>query len=360
MSEKELLLIGPLPNPITGVSLANQVICENVGKYSDIKIDSINMSYHKLEGLGKLSLDKILFYSKLYKNIFKIFSADLVYITPGQTFFGVIKYAPFIFLSKITGKKIIAHIHGNHLHLEYKNSSVLKKYIMKAVLSMVDKGIVLSRSLKDNMRPFVAEENIYILENFAEDGLFGKRKEYQLDYLRILYLSNLMPEKGIFDFLDALLILKERNIKFSAQVAGAVDFAHKVKIEEYFGRLGDGVEYLGVVRGDAKRDAFVNSNVFVFPTYYTLEGQPIAILEAMATGNVILTTKHAGIPDIFAEGVNGYYVEKKSPASIAEKLAEVSSNLAGIKNIMLDNQRIAAEKYRVETFIRNFIHILES
>jgi glycosyltransferase involved in cell wall biosynthesis len=356
---KKVLIIGPLPNPITGNSLANKIIYDNIEKYSsNYRTDAINTSYHKLEGHGNFSLRKVLFYTSLYKDIFKVLKADIVYITPGQTFYGVVKYAPFIYVARWFGKQIISHIHGNHLYQEYKNSAVCKKYIMRSILGKSNKGIVLSTSLKPNLTPFIEGKNIYILANFVEDILFTSVKK-QADYLRILYVSNLMAEKGIFDLLDALLILQNSNIKFSAQIAGAMDEEHKAEIQAKLAKLANNVQYLGIIQADQKKQAFLSSNIFVFPTYYTMEGQPIAILEAMATGNIILTTQHAGIPDIFQEGMNGYYIEKKSPGDIAQKLIEIGHKLPSQANIMLCNQKIAAEKYRVEDFIKNFIHILE-
>jgi len=364
---KKILLIGPLPDPVTGISLANHTIKEYIGKYGGkYAISSINMSYNELEGqgrIGKISFEKVFFYSKFYKNLFKIFAADIVYITPGLTFFGVVKYAPFIYLAKTLRKEIITHIHGNYLHIEYQNVSDWKKFVMKAILSKTDKGIVLSNSLVCNMAPFIDKKNIYVLENFVEDAIFPAKdevKEFHTDYLRILYLSNLMPEKGIFDLLDALLILQEKNIKFTAQIAGAIDIQHQAKIQEMLDKLSKNVEYLGIVRSQAKKAAFMKSNIFVLPTYLPWEGQPISVLEAMATGNVVLTSRHAGIPDIFKENENGYYVNKRDPENIAQKLIDISRNLTGQKHIMVHNQEIAAEKYRVENYIKNFIAILAS
>lgn len=359
---RKILLIGPLPDPITGLSIANQTVLDGVKKYrGDYKVDYINTGYNKLENLGSFSFSKLFFYSCTYFKLFKIIANDYTYITPGQTFFGVVKYAPFVYLAKLFKKKIIVHIHGNFLHVEYKNVSSWKKKLMHLVLSKSDKGIILSESLSDNLTPFMDQKKIYPLYNFVEDSLFANDEDFTIhtDYLRILYLSNLIAEKGIFDLLEALLILKENNIKFTAQIAGAIDSDNKDKVEKLLSKLSDNVKYLGVVRGKVKKEAFLSSNVFVFPTYYPMEGQPISILESMATGNIVLTTKHAGIPDIFEEGVNGSYINKNDPQDIANKLINLSENFPDQKNIMNNNKVLATQKYTVEKFINNFINILE-
>ena len=91
-----------------------------------------------------------------------------------------------------------------------------------------------------------------------------------------------------------------------------------------------------------------------------MEGQPISIFEAMATGNIILTTKHAGISDVFKDGINGFYIEKKSPVLIYKILAEMSLNMSGYKEISKKNIAESAEKYRVEFFINKLYQILNA
>ena len=357
---KSILLIGPLPEPITGVSLANKIIIENL-KNINFQVDYINTSYKVLkEDIGKFNFKKFLHFIKKYKEINKIKSADKIYITPGQTFLGVMKYSPYFFLAKIYKKEIIIHIHGNHLWKEYKNLKGYKKKLFYKILAMSDKGIVLSKSLKKNMIPFIAENKIYVLENFVEDFLFKNKKNIKkFDKLRIIYLSNLMEEKGIIDLLESLLLLRKENIAFEAQIAGGIDHLMKDRIEPYYEQLSKQVKYLGIIYEKDKKDILEWGNVFVFPTYYTMEGQPIAILEAMATGNIILTTEHAGIPDVFKDKVNGFYIKKKSPISIANKLIELSKNLEKHKNISEHNQQEAKSKYKVKRFIEKLIIIME-
>ena len=238
-----------------------------------------------------------------------------------------------------------------------------KKKIFKALVSTVSKGVVLSESLRSNMLPFTNEENIYVLYNFVQDNNFINKHAFSkklLDNeLKIIFLSNLMEEKGIFDLLEALLILEKNNINYEAKIAGNIDAKHKERVDKYFNELSN-TKYLGVVYGKNKKDLLEWGNVFILPTYYIMEGQPISILEGMASGNLIVTTKHAGIPDIFTESENGFYVEKRNPQSIANTLIQVLENPELSKRIRTNNLEIAKSKYKVHHFIDNFIDILES
>ncbi|MFT7083435.1 MAG: glycosyltransferase involved in cell wall biosynthesis, partial [Nonlabens sp.] len=203
----KVLVLGPLPLPITGVSLANQVVVEQLEQHPDYKVDVVNTSFSSFdEKLGSVSFKKIMFYLKLQVFFLKVWRNDIIYITPGQTFFGVFKYALYVIVASLLGKQIIQHIHGNFLGKQYQMLTGLKKSIFKYIMSKTDKGIVLSDSLKLNFSAFILEKDIYVLKNFVIDELFLpdktlESKNYQ--ELRIVYLSNLMEEKGIFDLLEA-------------------------------------------------------------------------------------------------------------------------------------------------------------
>ena len=357
----KILVIGPFPNPITGNSLSNQVIFDNLPKFhSDIEIRKINTSYSSFkENLGELSLFKLWHYTKQYFNIFKIFNCSKVYFTSGQTFYGVLKYLPYLLFAKLLRKEIIVHIHGNYLHKEYDNLKSFKKFFLKKTLELCDKGVVLSKSLRINLTPFMSDNRIFEVENFVQDFLFEKKNDKSYDKLRIIYLSNLMTEKGIFDLLDSFKLLNENNIDFEAKVAGGIDLDLKDKIMDRLNNTSSNIDYLGLVYGEEKKNLLDWGNVFVFPTYYAMEGQPISIFEAMATGNIIVTTKHAGIPDVFEEGINGFYVDKKSPESIFNKLHFISKDLNKYQVISKKNALEAFEKYKVKIFIDKLYNIFK-
>ncbi len=360
---KKILLIGPFSPPITGNSIANDTLYNGLKK-RNIQVDKINFTFPTLkENIGKLTLNKVIHYFLVYRYIYKLFSSNKVYITLGQTFFGVLKYAPFIYTAKILNKEIIVHIHGNHLRKEYENLKGFKKSIFYEIISQIDKGIVLSDNLKKNLSPFIESKNIFAVYNFVEENILDNviaddiiNKD--LIKLKILFLSNLMKEKGVFDFLNSLKLLKTNCIPFEAKVAGAIDPIFEYELNSLFQELKEEVEYLGVVQGDQKLDLLMKSNVFVLPTYYSMEGQPISILEAMATGNIILTTDHAGIPDIFENNQNGFYIEKCNPKSIADKLKFIGDNLESLSSITINNYKEASSKYPSDKFVNEILNVI--
>ena len=357
----KVLLIGPFPLPLDGCSFANEILYQNLDERNVLK-DRINTNtaiVSSKQGYS-FSLQKTVSFMGKYTYFYKIFNSDVVYVTPGQTFFGIMKYSPFLWLCQLLSKPYIIHVHGNYLGEEYKRLSGIKKNVFKRLISKAAAGIVLSKSLIKNFKSLLPNEKVFIVENFVSNALYHQKAIKKTDKLRVIYLSNLIKEKGIIDLLDALIILDSNAVEFDAVLAGAIDAANEQAITVRLEKLKGKVTYLGVVSGNSKTEVLWNANVFVLPTYYPMEGQPIALLEGLATGNVIVTTKHSGIPDIIDES-NGFFVPVQSPESIATCLKKISNNLQdSINTFSQYNIKYAAEKFTEEKFTNKVLGIMQS
>ena len=354
-------MIGPFPEPTTGVSLANQVVKSILEQSSDrYTVKHINTSYNRFdENVGGFTFHKLFFNLKFYLKFGQVFSCDILYLTPGQSFFGVLKYSVFLLTGALSRKQIITHIHGNHLATTYHSLKGLKRLVFKKLISKSTKGIVLSKSLIPNMDVFVGDKQTYVLPNFAEDYLHKNTQEKSYDSLKVVYLSNLMKEKGILDLIESLKMLEENNVTYTAKIAGSIDKEHKEIILQEIKQLKY-TTYLGIVRGESKKELLQWGTTFVLPTYYTMEGQPISILEALATGNGIITTRHAGIPDVIKEPIHGAFVNKQSPQEIFEQLSSLATNPKKMQQVGESNRIFFKENYTKVLFKDRLLDIFEA
>jgi glycosyltransferase involved in cell wall biosynthesis len=356
---KKVLIIGPFPNPISGVSIANKVVEEILNADLNFTVEKINTSYPIFdEQIGEFSIQKFFFYLRINSSFFKVLKNNIIYITPGQTFFGVLKYALFIVAASALRKELIIHVHGNYLGKEYQSLKGFKRVLFYFLVSRFTKGIVLSNSLKHNLTPFLEDKNIFSLPNFAQDYLYKEDKKFVKDELRIFYLSNLMKEKGIFCLLNALKNLEKNNIIYKAKIAGNIDQKYSKEILNLFTELKN-AEYIGIVNGDDKKNLLEWGNVFVLPTFYKMEGQPISVLEAMATTNLVVTTNHAGISDVFQDKINGYFVEKNNKNSIEKILSYLAANKSELKKIAEYNKTFFLNNFTVDIFKKNLLEIIK-
>lgn len=359
-----ILLVGPLPDPIDGCSFANQRLLEGLIN-EGYRVDSINTNtkFISAQQGSSFSIRKVFFFVKSYFLMYKIFFAKKIYATPGQTFYGVMKYSPFLFFAWLLRKPYFIHLHGNYLGREYSNLSRLKKVLFSKVISNASGGIVLSNSLKSNFYGLLPDEKVFVVHNFVEEKIleeFRQGKSKPKDKLRILFLSNMIQEKGILEVLKACIILHDRGIDFKLTVAGGFDETIRGSVISLFDTLGSSVNYLGVVSGTEKVTAFLDSNVFVLPTYYMMEGQPISLLEGLAAGDIVVTTPHAGIPDIITTE-NGFIVEPKSPESLFKAFEDISKNLTkNIDQFSKKNFEYANSTFVEQVFIQSIINVMQS
>lgn len=147
---------------------------------------------------------------------------------------------------------------------------------------------------------------------------------------RVLYLSLCLREKGLFDVVEAVALANRKLIETSSPIRIRFDVAGKfwheaerLEFEERINRPdlngpldGTTVVHHGFAAGDDKARLFRECDCFCFPTYYWAESFPLALLEAMAWGLPIISTKWRNIPEMLPTG-HAEFVEPKSPEQIA-------------------------------------------
>src|SRR6185437_10981607 len=82
------------------------------------------------------------------------------------------------------------------------------------------------------------------------------------------------------------------------------------------------VEYVGFVTGERKDSLLRAADLFCFPTFYANENQPVNLIEAMAFGLPVLTTRWRSLPEALPPGYTGL-VDIRSPEQIAKGLIEL-------------------------------------
>jgi glycosyltransferase involved in cell wall biosynthesis len=154
---------------------------------------------------------------------------------------------------------------------------------------------------------------------------------------RVLFLAHCMREKGLFDALDGVDLANEilerqgSPARLHLTVAGQfVNAAERAEFEHRPGLASGRIAptYVGFVQGESKRRVLAESDCFCFPTYYYAENSPLVLVEAMAFGLPILTTRWRSIPEMIPAGSPGL-VDVHSPAQIAAALLRLMEHESG-------------------------------
>lgn len=365
-----LVMLGPFPPPIHGMSLANEMLYKGLTKNHEVyRVNTKSgLILEDISKQGKFNLKKI-YYAiwPIIKGVTTILFGkrlDVIYITPGQSGLGYIKYIPFMWAANVRSIPYFIHIHGGSFRDEYDKTSGIKRKLINYSLKRLAGAIILGDSLKYMFQGLIPDEKIYICENGVEDDIFATEEEIEKkvaqydadDTIRILYLSNLLKTKGILDLFEAIKLLNNRNIKVHLDVAGSIEPEIEDEVNRYLSELGESAKYHGVVTGQKKKGLLLRNYIFCLPTYYPNEGQPISILEAMACGCTIVTTDQGGIRDI-VNSTYGSFVDKKDPTGLAEAIIN-SYKCYNDKGI--NGWKIAKDKFTLNDFYERIELILDN
>jgi colanic acid/amylovoran biosynthesis glycosyltransferase len=142
--------------------------------------------------------------------------------------------------------------------------------------------------------------------------------------LELLSVGRLVADKGQGVLLDALAALRRDGHDVRATFAG--DGPDRAGLERRAQRLGlaDAVAFEGSVGQDRVRDLYGAADVFCLPSF--AEGVPVVLMEAMATGLPVVTTRIMGIPELVEHGVSGELVPPGRPDALAGAIARLATD----------------------------------
>lgn len=311
MNKKKICFIAQFPPPVHGLSKAVEELYHS-HLAEEFEFEKVNLTDHK----------------KILVNLYTIqkSKAELFYFTISQTKAGNLRDLIIMKLLALGNKKCIIHLHGGYYRtLVERDLPVWQKKANYRAIARLSGAIVLGQSLKSIFQGLLPDEKLYIIPNCVDNSDLISDKEFEEKWNHIvskkikhvLYLSNFIPSKGYREVLELARLEKENRTadhegRLHFDFAGA--FFDKSEEEFFFGyikeqELQEYVTYHGVVEGEQKRELLKQCDIFILLTCYTKEGQPISILEAMGNGMLIITTDHAGIPDIVKDGVNGMVIK---------------------------------------------------
>lgn len=361
--KSKILFIMHMPPPMHGAAQMGQYIHDSKLISESFECRYFNPSAStNVNQVGHLSLKKIKF---LFSSILKIvkivdeWKPDLVYITPavggGWGF-----YRDFITLQILKRKKcnIVAHFHNR------PPKSILKKWHRKklyAVFFNKIKSIFLSNRLVADFNQYLDSKEYYICPNgipLCPNVLTLLRHNHEYTFF---FLSNMMVGKGVYDLLNACKILKDKGYRFKCDFVGKWADIQENDFEKRKTSLGlDSCVFAhGAKYGAEKEPFFLQSDCFVFPTFYQGETFGLVLLEAMGYSLPVITTNIAGIPDIVENDKNGFCVKPRCSEALAEKMAWMIEHPEDGGRMGIFGRKILEEKFTLEKYESNICSILK-
>lgn len=253
-------------------------------------------------------------------------------------------YRDFLVMTWIRWRfeRVILHWHAVGLGAWLESEAWFwERWLAQICLGRAHRAIVLASSNRADaevLRP----RSVVVVSNgipdpcpdFAQSLAARRAGIAALPDVRVLFMAHCTRDKGLFGALEAVVSanrMSRSGRRFRLTVAGS--FLSASEETEFQTRVNQAdvagcVEVVGFVSGAEKDRLFREADVFLFPTYFANEGQPLNLIEALAYGLPCVTTRWRSIPEYFRADYPGLCVPRDVPA-LAQALHSVVEHVDG-------------------------------
>lgn len=140
--------------------------------------------------------------------------------------------------------------------------------------------------------------------------------------LMMLAVGRLDPVKGFGTLVDALALLKARGVDVQCRLVGSGPLEQELKQRARDRGVAGMLDFVGAQPQEQIRAWMSEAAVFVLPSQVADDGNrdgiPVALMEAMASGCPVISTRVSGIPELIEHDQDGLLVEQRNPAALAD------------------------------------------
>lgn len=173
----------------------------------------------------------------------------------------------------------------------------------------------------------------------------------------VLFVGVICRRKGTLELARAAQLLRERGVvDWRLVVVGGQGPTPPDEYEEIvaaFAAAGLKDALVGPEFGDQVKQRLQSADIFVLPSY--LEGQPIAILEAMASALPVVGSAIGAVPDLIRDGIEGRVVEPGDIHGLADALEDLISHPARRAAMSSAVRRRAEESHDLDQLSRRLV-----
>ena len=247
------------------------------------------------------------------------------------------------------------HFHGM-LKSEKRNfpfivgheNNYLNKMVINLLFSLAHRVIFISDSIADCFRKILNKKNLTktcVIENFIETRYFLKSKKTDRNF-HILFIGRLSKAKGFYDLLETIPKVIEEKNDIIFDICGAAENKNLEKeIDRTISELDcrSAIKKHGLVYGRKKQEIFAMADILVLPTYNDVF--PLTIIEGMAQGIPIITTRVGFIPSIINEKENGLLLMPGEKEKLKSNILKLINNCKLRNQMAKNNLQVAKNRF---------------
>ncbi len=280
---------------------------------------------------------------------------DIVHLNTNFNPLAIVRDSVYAAAARFAKIPILIHVHGGRYLAEEFKSGRLKK-IAEKMLSAGDAVVVLSEPEKKIVERRWRNLSVRVLENAVEtdEAIDGDGERENAEKI-LIFLGRLHESKGLDEIAEACRRLKNENFRFRFRCFGAGE-RRDFFVAEMTKILGEKFYYGGVVSGAEKWKELARADVFLLPSRYG-EGLPVAMLEAMAAGCVVIVSEMASTGAVVRDGANGFLVAPRDVNQLTEKLRLLLSGKIDSETLRKNARATIRAKFNLNDYIKRLENI---
>jgi glycosyltransferase involved in cell wall biosynthesis len=312
-----------LPPPVTGMTACTEKVAQSLA--SSCEIRRLNLSDGSAKIGGAFKVRKLLkaFFVALPRLLFGKAPKNSVLYMPLNANAAVLLNIAAVIIGRIRGYRIAIHHHA-YSYLDKKQGLIA---LLNRILDENSLQLLLCPHMLNLMqsqyrvRSRCALVPSTIMLPASDNGADRSSESKERRLRRIGHLSNLTVSKGALATIETFAAVREMGHDVQLVLAGPVlETEVELAIEECRERFGNAFEYLGPLYGQDKDDFFNGIDVFLFPTKYRNEAQPIVLSESFQFGAPTITVQRSCIPSLMGKNTSWAIPMCKDYVSEAAKM----------------------------------------
>jgi glycosyltransferase involved in cell wall biosynthesis len=223
-------------------------------------------------------------------------------------------------------------------------------------IKTADYGVVANREGWINSELKYGREpgRIWFVPNGTEERFFLNREYADKPDVRLLYVGTWLDRKGVYYLAEAFRILTGKLSSVRLTVAGCVLGEDQVR-KSFAPTTQDRLTVIPFIARREMPALYAAHDVFVFPSL--VEGMPLTLLEAMASGMPVVTTETCGMADVVQDGVNGLLVPPEDSEGLADAVERICLS-ADLRKHLGQAAQTAMRQYTWEHVVEKLEKIL--
>lgn len=357
MRKKRLMVVGPQPPPLGGGTASVQLLLDELRTYEAVQTIAIDTSPHlqnKKTGVFKRGAwRRAVFITRQY--IGRVKHVDAVLTFTNHSFMFSLG-GLLLWLARCSHVPFYVKPMGGDLGLFLETRNRMVRTYMLRLLRSASGILVQTRRLQTELRRMGCLNTHYVpgYRSAVRGAATALRNEGRL---RILFLSQIIREKGPFLLLEALRILSsEEDMNVECDFYGPIPDEDRREFQTQL-KATEGARYRGMARVGDGSSLMARYDVLVFPTQFIREGHPGVIIEAMQAGIPVISTQHMSIPELITDGENGLLVPSGNANALASAIKRLANDPGLRKRMGLANFR-RGQEFRSDKVIAQMMEII--